>query len=35
MAAEPAVKRAIAFFDGQNLYRHANRFHRKRESICV
>ena len=23
MAAEPAVKRAIAFFDGQNLYRHA------------
>lgn len=23
MAAEPVVKRAIAFFDGQNLYRHA------------
>ena len=23
MADEPAVKRAIAFFDGQNLYRHA------------
>ena len=23
MAVEPAVKRAIAFFDGQNLYRHA------------
>ena len=23
MAGEPAVKRAIAFFDGQNLYRHA------------
>ncbi len=23
MAAEPAVKRAVAFFDGQNLYRHA------------
>ena len=23
MANEPAVKRAIAFFDGQNLYRHA------------
>lgn len=23
MATEPAVKRAVAFFDGQNLYRHA------------
>ena len=23
MADEPAVKRAVAFFDGQNLYRHA------------
>lgn len=23
MAEEPAIKRAVAFFDGQNLYRHA------------
>lgn len=23
MAEEPAVKRAVAFYDGQNLYRHA------------
>ena len=23
MAGEPLVKRAVAFFDGQNLYRHA------------
>ena len=23
MADEPVVKRAVAFFDGQNLYRHA------------